>query len=90
MTMLDPTQGDDHLIQVNNFTTYLPDLAPSDYQLFSPMKEGLRGKHYDSNKEVKIAVMKWFNSQQNFAMLGYMPSFEGGTLLLKETVTVEK
>ena len=35
------------------------DLVPSDYHLFSPMKEGLRGKHHAGDEEVKTAVMKW-------------------------------
>ena len=31
------------------------------------MKEGLRGKHYASDEEVKTALMKWLkDSQQNF------------------------
>ena len=34
------------------------DLAPSDYHLFDHMKEGLRGKHYANDEEVKTAVMK--------------------------------
>ena len=37
---------------------YSPDLAPSDYHLFNPVKEGLRNKHYACDKEVKTAVMK--------------------------------
>ena len=42
---------------------YSPDLAPSDYHLFGPMKEGLRGKHYPSDEEVKSAVKKWLKEQ---------------------------
>ena len=41
---------------------YSPDLAPSDYHLFSPIK-GLRSKHYASEKEVKTAVLKWLKEQ---------------------------
>ena len=37
---------------------YSPDLASADH-LFSSMKEGLKGKHYVSDEEVKTAVMKW-------------------------------
>ena len=33
------------------------------YQIFDPMKEGLKGKHYTSNEEVKTAVMKWLKGQ---------------------------
>ena len=42
---------------------YSPDFAPSDYHLFSPIKEGLRGKHYTIDEEVKTAVMKWLKEQ---------------------------
>ena len=42
---------------------YSPDLAPSNYHLFGPMKEGLRGKHYSSNEEGKYVVKKWLNEQ---------------------------
>ena len=40
-----------------------PDLAPSDYHLFGPMKEGLRGKHYSSDEEVKSVLKKWLKEQ---------------------------
>ena len=40
-----------------------PDLAPSDYHLFGPMKKGLSDKHYVSDEEVKTAVMKWLKEQ---------------------------
>ena len=46
-----------------SFPPYSQDLAPSNYHLFSPMKEGLRGKHYTYDKEVKTAVMKWLKEQ---------------------------
>ena len=39
------------------------ELALLDYHLFDPMKEGLRDKHYASDEEVKIAVMKWLKEQ---------------------------
>ncbi|GFR59852.1 histone-lysine N-methyltransferase SETMAR [Elysia marginata] len=37
--------------------SHSPDLAPSDFHLFDPMKQGLRGKHYENDKEAKSAVM---------------------------------
>ena len=46
------------------------DLAASDYHLFGPMKEGLRGKHYSSDKEVKPAVMKRLKEQFNRILQG--------------------
>ena len=42
---------------------YSPDLAPSDNQLFGPMKEGLRGNRYGSDNEVKTAVLNWLRHQ---------------------------
>ena len=35
------------------------DLAPSDYNLFGPMKKGLRDKNYASDEELKTSLMKW-------------------------------
>ncbi len=35
------------------------DLAPSDYHLFGPLKDGLRGRHFKDDEEVKDAVRKW-------------------------------
>ena len=42
---------------------YSPDLEPSDYHLFGPMKQGLRGNRYGSANEVKIAVLNWLRHQ---------------------------
>ena len=51
------------------------------------MKEGLRGKHYSSEEEMKSVVKKWLKEQSTeFTGQRYMLSIEGGTLLLKETV----
>ena len=36
--------------------TYSPDLAPSDYYLFGPLKETLRGRRITSGQELKEAV----------------------------------
>ena len=35
---------------------YSPDLAPSDYHLFGPLKEGVRGQHFTSDQEVKLEL----------------------------------
>ena len=37
----------------------LQDLAPLYYHRFGLMREGLRGKYYPSDAEVKTVVMKW-------------------------------
>jgi hypothetical protein len=38
---------------------YSPDLAPSDFYLFSPMKEAQRGRRFSSDEEVIGAVQNW-------------------------------
>ena len=42
---------------------YSPDLAPLDYLLFGPMKEGLRGNQYGNDNEVKTAVLNLLGHQ---------------------------
>uniref|UniRef100_A0A1B6KN91 Tc1-like transposase DDE domain-containing protein n=1 Tax=Graphocephala atropunctata TaxID=36148 RepID=A0A1B6KN91_9HEMI len=42
---------------------YSPDLAPPDFHLFGCLKEDLRGKHFQSNEEVKNQVQKWLRDQ---------------------------
>ena len=38
---------------------YSPDLAPSDFQLFGLMKNGLHGQHFPSTETVTAAVKQW-------------------------------
>ena len=38
---------------------YSPDLAPSDYFLFPNLKKDIRGRHFQSNEEVVVAVKEW-------------------------------
>lgn len=42
---------------------YSPDLAPSDFHLFGPLKEALRGKKFGNNEDVKNFVGKWLKQQ---------------------------
>ena len=42
---------------------YSPYLAPSDYRLFGPMKEGLWGNRYGNDNEVKTAVLNRHRQQ---------------------------
>jgi len=35
---------------------YNPELAPSDYHLFGPLKEALRGRRFTADQELKEAV----------------------------------
>ena len=38
---------------------YSPDLAPSDFYRFGPLKDFLRGQRFDSDEAVKTAVRSW-------------------------------
>ena len=42
---------------------YSPDLASSDYHLFGPLKETLRGRRFTSDQEVKEAAYAWHAAQ---------------------------
>jgi len=42
---------------------YSPDLAPSDFHVFGPLKEMMGGKSSRSDKEVQQAVHEWLLSQ---------------------------
>lgn len=42
---------------------YSPDLAPSDFHLFGPLKKFLRGTHFDNDEDVIRAVKKWLREQ---------------------------
>ena len=43
---------------------YSPDLAPSDFYLFSKMKEHLACKRFTDDEDLQHAVMDWLNSQR--------------------------
>ena len=42
---------------------YSPDLAPSDYHLFGPLKRELSGKRFTTNSELKDAVLQFFSQR---------------------------
>jgi len=42
---------------------YSPDLAPSDYHLFGPLKLHLGGKRFHNLKEVIQTVQEWLHGQ---------------------------
>ena len=42
---------------------YSPNLDPSDYRLFGPLKEALRGRRFTSDQELKEAVHVWLTAQ---------------------------
>ena len=41
---------------------YSPDLAPSDFQVFGPLKEAMGSKSFGSDKEVQQAEDEWLHS----------------------------
>ena len=43
--------------------TYSPDLTPSDYHIFVPLKEALHTRRFTSDEEVKEAVHTWLREQ---------------------------
>src|SRR5574343_927827 len=50
---------------------YSPDLAPSDYSLFSNLKKYLRGRHFLDDEEAKNCVSNWFaNKEDNYYLTG--------------------
>ena len=42
---------------------YSPDLAPSDYHLFGPLKNHLRGTKFSDDEAVKEICREWLKSQ---------------------------
>jgi histone-lysine N-methyltransferase SETMAR len=42
---------------------YSPDLAPSDYHIFGPLKETLRGHRFGLHGDVQQAVQTWLRKQ---------------------------
>lgn len=46
-----------------NHPPYSPDLAPSDYFLFSNLKKDLRGRRFSSDEEMKAAVNEHFDGK---------------------------
>jgi len=51
---------------------YSPDLAPSDYHLFSGLKKQLKGRHFSSDAEVIAAAEDWLDGQPSeFFLSGF-------------------
>ena len=44
------------------YPAYSPDLAPSDFHLFGPMKDSLRGIKFENEKEIRVTVKKVLDS----------------------------
>ena len=64
---------------------YSPILALSDYHLFGPLKEGVRGQRFTSDQEVKNPVKNWLKMQPaDFYKAGIV------SLVHRRTVGIEK
>jgi len=52
---------------------YSPDLAPSDFHLFGPLKQHLLGERFPDHDMVERAVCSWFRQQpQEFYAAGFL------------------
>ena len=49
--------------EVLEHPAYSPDLAPSDYHLFAPLKDALQGRKFSSDESVQKAVHQWLCDQ---------------------------
>ena len=50
---------------------YSPDLAPSDFHLFRHLKESLRGRAFEDDEDVTMAVNEWIEERdENFFLEG--------------------
>ena len=50
--------------EVLEHPAYSPDLTPSDFHLFGPLKNALRSRRFAAADEVKEAVRDWLRSQK--------------------------
>jgi histone-lysine N-methyltransferase SETMAR len=48
--------------EVLDHPPYSPDLAPSDFHLFGPLKKQLGGRQFATDGEVQQAVMSWLQA----------------------------
>ena len=44
---------------------YSPDLVPSDFHLFGPLKDKLRGHHFETDADAKRAVREWMKKTES-------------------------
>jgi hypothetical protein len=69
---------------------YSPNLAPSDYRLFGPLKDVLRGRRFASVEELKEAVHEWLTAQRHLFLRASRSLWNAGTSVLKNTRTMLK
>jgi len=62
---------------------YSPDLAPSDFHMFGPLKEAIGGKKFRSDEEVRHGVHEWLRGLlKNFFLKKFMHFVSAGGLAL--------
>jgi histone-lysine N-methyltransferase SETMAR len=44
--------------------SYSPDLAPSDFHLFGPLKDAVRGARFEDDESVILAVRTWLRERE--------------------------
>uniref|UniRef100_A0A8R1E6Y2 Histone-lysine N-methyltransferase SETMAR n=1 Tax=Caenorhabditis japonica TaxID=281687 RepID=A0A8R1E6Y2_CAEJA len=49
-------------IEVLPHPPYSPDLAPTDFHLFHPLQDNLRGKMFDDRKHLETSKPTWMTS----------------------------
>jgi len=71
---------------------YIPDLAPSDFHLFGPMKEHLRAPKFADDNEVMEAVQSWLKAtRKSFFLEGIRKLVDRGkNCVAKQGDYVEK
>jgi histone-lysine N-methyltransferase SETMAR len=62
---------------------YCPDLAPSDFRVFGPMKVALRGRRFSSDEEVTGVAQNWLKTQSKKKTDGIKKLAKAGTGALK-------
>ncbi|BFZ02563.1 hypothetical protein BsWGS_05602 [Bradybaena similaris] len=55
--------------QILEHPPYSPDLAPSDYHVFGPIKDALRGRKIVNDDEIKDAVHSWLKGHRKHFFL---------------------
>ena len=67
---------------------YSPDLAPSNFYLFGPLKVGLRGEHFDNNAVIDVVKNRLPQLEKSFTSTTFSPLFIIEKNALKRVVTV--
>jgi transposase len=58
--------------EVLEHPTYSPELAPSDFHLFGPLKHHISAEHFSDDEAVEREVTAWFRQQpKEFCAAGF-------------------